>query len=103
MDREEVLKRSRGEHQDEGFAEAENRGRKIGMIAFACVFVFISLFNLFHGRENHAPQSMFWAFVAAEAYPKYVFTKQKVYLVIVIAGAFTSVCALINFVLSVLG
>ena len=100
MNREEILEKSRNEKIDEGMISAENRGRRIGVGAFCLVFIFITLFNLFHGQSNYGPQAMFWAFVAAEAFPKYRFTGSKVFLVTVIAGAIASVASLGSFVIS---
>lgn len=102
MNKEEILERSRKEHKDEGFQSAEDKGRELGMIAFCLVFIFITIFNLIHGRENEAPLAMFWAFLAAEAYPKYRFTKRKSYLVSTIAGAIASILNLIQYVITVL-
>ena len=100
-----ILSRKSGENidKDEGMTEAENRGRRIGVMAFSAIFIFIVLFNLFNGQPNYAPMAMFWAFLSAEAYPKYRFTKQKAYLVTTIAGGVASLASLASFVLSVLG
>ncbi len=102
MNREEILEKSRNEKMDEGMVNAENRGRYIGMSAFCLVFIFITIFNLFHGQHNYGPQAMFWAFIAAEAFPKYRFTKQKVYMVTTVAGTFASAASLASFVISVI-
>ena len=102
MDREEILQKSRQENADEGFQHAEDTGRKIGFLAFAVVFILIVLFNLFHGKDNYAPFAMFWAFTAAEAYPKYKFTQNKAYLITAVCGAIASLASLLSFVLSCL-
>lgn len=100
MNREEILAKSRDEKRDEGMISAENRGRKIGITAFCLIFIFITLFNLFAGRRNDGPQAMFWAFVAAEAFPKYRFTGKKAYMVTTVAGAVASAAALGTFIIS---
>lgn len=100
MNREEILAKSRDEKIDEGMISAENRGRKIGSYAFCLIFIFITLFNLFTGRGNDGPQAMFWAFVAAEAYPKYRFTGKRAYMVITVAGSFNAAAALASFVIA---
>lgn len=102
MNKEQILARSRAEKTDEGMQQAENRGRRIGISTFCIVFIFIVLFNLFNGQHSYAPYAMFWAFVAAEAYPKYRFTKNKAYLISTIAGFIASIASLASFVLSVL-
>lgn len=91
MNKEEILQKSRQENKDEGRIAAEAAGRKIGVTAFCIVFVIIMLLNFFSGQSNYGVMAMFWAFLAAEAYPKYRFTKQKTYLVTVIAGAIASI------------
>lgn len=102
MNREEILEKSRKEKSDEGLISAENQGRKIGILAFCGVFVFVILFNFFNGQPNYAPMAMFWAFFAAEAYPKYKFTQRKAYLVTVVMGAVASIAFLANFVITTL-
>ena len=102
MEKEEVLAMSRREKTDEGFTVAEHQGRKLGIAAFSAVLVFIVLFNLFTGQPNNIPFSLCWAFVAAEAYPKYKFTQKSGYLVVVIAGSLASVAFLIAHIVSVL-
>ena len=102
MEKEEILAMSRKEKNDEGFTVAEHQGRRLGVAAFSAVLIFIVLFNLFTGQTNNIPLSLCWAFVAAEAYPKYTFTKKSSYLVVVIAGSLASLAFLIAHILSVL-
>ena len=102
MNREEILEKSRKEKQDEGMLNAENRGRKLGMVAFCIVFIAIMLINFCTGHSNHAPLAMFWAFLAAEAYPKYKFTGRKSYLVITVAGGLASLFALLNYLVEIM-
>ena len=102
MNKEQILARIRAANEDEGMQQAENNGRKIGFIAFCFVFIFIILFSVFNGQHSYAPYAMFWAFMAAEAYPKYRFTKKKVYLLLTIAGSLASIASLANFILNVL-
>lgn len=102
MNREEILAKSRAEKLDEGMQRAEERGRKIGISAFCCVFIFITIFNLYGGRTNSGPAAMFWAFIAAEAYPKYRFSKNSAYLISAVAGSLASAASLAGFVLDIL-
>ena len=102
MNREEILAKSRAEKMDEGMQQAENRGRRIGVSAFCCVYVFIVIFNFVQGDPSYGFHAMFWAFVAAEAYPKYRFTGNKGFLVSTVAGALASAASLGSFVISVL-
>lgn len=102
MTREEILARSRSEHRDEGMECAENRGRKIGFSVFCCVFIVLLLFQLFTGGETEGFLALFWAFLAAEAFPKYQFTGKKSYLITTICGALASLFFLVGFMLDAL-
>lgn len=102
MEKEEVLAMSRKEKKDEGFTDAENQGRKVGFLAFCALFIVIVFFNLFTAQINYAPMALFWGFVAAEAYPKYAFTKKSGYLVTVILGTLASLSCLSAYIVSVL-
>lgn len=101
MNKEEILERSRQSHKDEGVEYAENQGRKIGFGVFVILFAFLVIFNFIYGETNtfYAISSLFWAFMAAEAYAKYRFVKQKAYLVTAVAGSIASFFSVINFVM----
>ncbi len=103
MDKDDILAKSRKEQRDEGMLLAEDKGRKIGVSVFCFVFIFIILVNMLNGQPNYAPNAMFWAFLAADALPKYQFTKNKAYLVTVIAGFIASLAFLISFVIQAIG
>ena len=102
MNREEILARSRAEQNDEGMRDAEEKGRRIGIRAFCLVEVIVLLFNFFTGQPNYVPMAMFWAFAAAEAYPKYRFTGKRSFLAVTIMGGVCSLLFLVCHILSVL-
>jgi hypothetical protein len=104
MNKEEILEKSRQSHKDEGIEYAENQGRKTGFIVFSLLFAFLIIFNLFYGESNtfFALNSLFWAFIAADGYGKYSFSKRKVYLVTVIAGSTASIASVANYVMTTL-
>lgn len=102
VNKEEILAKSRNEKNDEGLIDATNRGQRKGIVTFCLVFIFIVLFNLFTGQSNYAPMAMFFAFNAAEAYPKYKFTKNKAHLVTTIASSIACIAFLINLVIATL-
>lgn len=103
MNKDEILEKSREEKNDEGLIAAENKGRKIGMIAFTIVFAFTLVFNFFNGNDIYACIAMFWAFFATETYPKYKFTKNKVYLFTTILGATACIIAIATLITKTLG
>lgn len=101
LNKAEILEKSRQIHHDEGMKNAENQGREIGFIAFSILFLFLTIFNLFYGESVtfYAIASLFWAFIAAESYGKYRFTKTKMYLISVIAGGIASLASVANYIL----
>ncbi len=102
MNREEVLEKSRIECNDEGFYDAENQGRKLGLWAFCIMEVAIMAFNWCMGQPNHIPLAMFWAFSAIESYPKYKFTGKKSFLWTTIIGSIAAVCSFACHIITVI-
>ena len=96
MNKEDILRKSRNEHKDEGMIQVENKGREIGYIVFVIVFLIVILMNMFHGVDNYGPFAMFWAFLAAESYPKYKFTKRKSDLFTIILSSIGAILWLIT-------
>ena len=99
MDKDEILKKSRQQKNDEGMEYTENSGRKLGFTAFCFVSIFLVIFNSFIGEQSYAIFALFWTFIAAESIPKYRFTHKKVYLITIIAGFVAAAGSLANFVL----
>ena len=102
MNKDEILAKSRNENADEGMTAAENRGRRIGITAFALVEVSILIFNWFTSQPNYVPLALFWAFAAAEAYPKYKFSGKRAYLITVVCGAMAGAASLASYILTIL-
>ena len=103
MNKEEILAKSRRENLDEGKKNAENQGRQIGIRSFLIVLIFLIIFNMCTDQPNDVPLALFWTFLAAEAYPRYRFSKDKSLLVTTIAGGLLSIANLITYVIDVLG
>lgn len=104
MDKKELLKRAKAENVDEGELYAQSKGRLTGFIAFLVVYIFISTFNGFVGlATNYAVHAMFMAFIAAESYPKWKFTKKTIYLLVTIFGGCLTLLFLVKFVFDTLG
>lgn len=100
MDREEILKRSRAEKQDEGVAYAEDRGRRAAVIGFCAVCAVILLFNAVTGQDSYVPLALFWAYISAESWGKYRVTGTRTYLWTMILGAAGAACWLACHILS---
>ena len=94
MDREEILCKSRAEAVDEGMIFAEQEGRRIGMTAVAAIWILLLLVNVFTDQSNHALLALMWAYIAAEAYAKYRFTRSRYQLAVTWVGVFLAVCFL---------
>lgn len=103
MNKEEILAKSRKERLDEGVKNAENHGMKIGIVSFLVVLIFLMIFNLCTGQKNDALLAVFWAYVAAGAYPRYRFSKEKSLLVTTVAGGLLSLANLATYVIGVVG
>lgn len=103
MDKKEVLDRAKKENMDEGKWHARAQGQAAGCVAFALVFIFIAAWSRFTGTEiSPAVYAMFAAFVAAEFYPQWRFTKEKKYLLITVGGGILAIAFLAEFVLKTL-
>ncbi len=105
MKKEDILKQSRQEHQDEGMQYAENQGRKIGYIVFSILYVILDILSLFFWQLGtlYALSSLFFTFFCAEWFAKYHFTKKKTYLVSAICAVIAAIIFTINFIRVVAG
>ena len=103
MDKEEILKRSREQKEDEGTVYADNNGRRYGFMGFCSVFIIIMFFKIFTKQNNFIPYSMFFAYMSAEAYGKYRATKAKTRKVSTMLASIASVSFLACHILTVLG
>lgn len=81
MDRDEILKRSRAEKEDEGNTFLGNRGRRFGVVGFC---------------------AMFWSYISLEAWGKYRASHRQVFLTSTVLAAVSSLCFLACYVLEVL-
>lgn len=102
MNKDEILKKSRAEKDDEGTIYVNNNGHRYGVIGFCSVFIIIILFNIFTKQNNFVPFSMFWAYASAEAYGKYKITKTKTLMLTAILAAIAAVLFLACYILEVL-
>lgn len=71
MDRDEILRRSRAEKEDEGNTFLENRGRRWGVIGFCAMTIVLLVFNLAAGQNSYSILAMFWSYASLEAWAKY--------------------------------
>ena len=100
MNKEEILAKSREAREDEGMTAVENKGRRTGIVAFCCVEVIFLIVDFIFGNESYAPLAMFWAFISAEAYPKYRFTKKKIFLIMTIVAGLASAVNIVSYIIA---
>lgn len=101
MDKKEILQRAQRENQDDGMAAAENRGRKYGYSAFWTLCIAVLIFNNIYDRPNDLPMAVMMAYLAAESYPRFAFTRKKSDLVLAILATVAGAAALAAYVVSV--
>lgn len=99
MKKDDILAKSRNEGKDEGTVYAQNKGRGFGVAGFSLIFIFLAIFNFFNGISSHAVFSLFFGFIAMEAFGKYTVIKQKTFLVTAVAGGLAALGFLANYVL----
>ena len=88
----EILAKIKKEKKDEGMENADYRGSKIGVIAYAVVAFFLVIFSIPDKMDIvNVIASLSFAWVVGGTFSYYRFTKKKSYLVCVIASAIAMV------------
>ena len=87
MDREEILRRSRAEKEDEGNTFLENKGRRWGMVGFCAMTIVLLVFNLAAGQNSCSVLAMFWSYIALEAWAKYRVSRRHTFLTVAVLAA----------------
>ena len=102
MDRDEILRRSRAEKEDEGNTFLENRGRRWGVIGFCVMTIVLIVFNLATGQDSYSILAMFWSYVSLEAWAKYRASRSRAFLTTAVLAAFSAIAFLVCHVILVL-
>ncbi len=71
MNRDEILRKSREQKEDEGMIHVDNCGRRYGFIGLTIMFAAHVLVVLFFGGSFAVPMSLWCAFTGAECLGKY--------------------------------
>lgn len=103
MNKEEILRKSREEKQDEGREYVYNRGRRLGISAVTVVMIILVIFNIINDESNYAILGMYWIYLGFEALGQYRVAKERTMLVSTVAGVFAGVVFVICHILGVLG
>ncbi len=77
MNKEEILKRSREQKEDEGVIYSDNTGRRYGFIGLNLMLSAYMILVLFLGGNFVIPMSFWCAFTGAECLGKYKATASK--------------------------
>lgn len=103
MDRDEILRRSRAEKEDEGNAFLENKGRRWGVIGFCVMTIVLLAFNLATGQNSYSVLAMFWSYSSLEAWAKYRVSRRRAFLTAAVLAAISSLAFLACHVIRALG
>ena len=102
MDRDEILRRSRAEKEDEGNTFLENRGRRWGVIGFCVMTIVLLVFNLATGQNSYSVVAMVWSDGSLEAWAKYRISRRRAFLATAVLAALCALSFLACHVLYVL-
>ena len=102
MDRDEILRRSRAEKEDEGNTFLENRGRRWGVIGFCVMTIVLLVFNLATGQNSYSVMAMFWSYASLEAWAKYRASRRRTFLTTALLTALSALSFLVCHVIYVL-
>lgn len=98
MSKDEILRKSREQNEDEGVIHADNSGKKYGFIGLTIMLAFYMVLAVFCGGIFTVPMSFWCAFTGAECFGRYKVTSQKSKLL----GGFILCLAAVTFFLSYL-
>ena len=100
MNRDEILKKSREQKEDEGTTFIENRGKTYGVIGLSTMFFMLAAIFIFVGGHNlNVPFSMMCAYQGAENIGKYSANKATSNLIWGIIMISTSILFLMAYLL----
>ena len=91
MNKDEILKKSREQKEDEGVIHTENKCRVFGFMGLSIMMAILAIIFVFIGGANmNVPFSMWCAYLGAEGFGKYSTSKNKSQLIV---GIITSLAA----------
>lgn len=103
MDKETILAQAQKTQEDEGVTFAKHKGLANGYKIFALLSGIVIIFNLFIGQNSYAVMSLFWCFIATEAYASFQFTGEKKYRVTYLSAGIACVLFFVNHILYAIG
>jgi len=103
MDREEILRRSRAEKEDEGNTYLENRGRRAGFYGLCAMYIVLLAFNCWAEQPSESVLALFTSYLAAESWGQYRAGGHRVFLILSLLLAGAALLNLAVYVRGVLG
>lgn len=107
MNKEEILKRSREQQEDEGVIFSDNTGRRYGFIGLNIMLSAYIILVVFFGGNFVIPMSFWCAFTGAECYGKYKVAARKSdllgSLLLLFAAVIFLLCYILRDLLKVMG
>ena len=106
MTKEEILRRSRNERNDEGNDYASQKGLKHGYIIFGLIAVIIIIAEAFNDsdmRAFYAVNALIWAFFFAINFESARFKHNKTLIVASVCGLMTAIISIIRYFNILLG
>lgn len=100
MNKDEILRKSREQKEDEGMIHADNSGRRYGFISLTIMFTAYVILVLFFGGNLAVPMSLWCAFTGAECLGKYKINSRKSEL---LGGLILCFAAIVYFLSYLLG
>lgn len=77
MNKEEILRKSREQKEDEGIIHADNSGRRYGFIGLSIMLAAYMVLVAFFGGTFTVPMSFWCAFTGAECFGRYKANSKK--------------------------
>ncbi|ETY70890.1 DUF6442 family protein [Bifidobacterium moukalabense] len=104
MDKKEILELSRKENplHDEGVENAQDNGRKWGVLGFLSLYAIVVLYDLAVGIASVLPTVFLLGYLSCEALGRYAARKEKAALVTGIICAIGTVATLASYVMNTL-
>lgn len=99
MNKDEILRKSREQKEDEGIIHVENLGRRYGFIGLTIMFTAHVILVLLFGGTFAVPMSLWCAFTGAECLGKYKVTSKKNELFVGVVLCFAAVVFFLSYLL----
>lgn len=103
MNKDEILRKSREQKEDEGIIHADNAGRRYGFIGLTVMFAAHVVVVLLFGGSFAVPMSLWCAFMGAECFGKYKANAQKSELFGGVVLSFAAVVYFLSYLLKMIG